>query len=68
MLYLHYLVRVKFDVLLLTCNTLLVKDRKKLNTVFCIYLNVFEQTLGDSEGQGSLAHCCSWGCKESDMT
>ena len=24
----------------------------------------FEQTLGDSEGQGSLA----WGCKESDLT
>ena len=28
----------------------------------------FEQTLGDSEGQGSLAHCSSLGCKESDMT
>ena len=26
----------------------------------------FEQTLGDSEGQGSLACCRSWGCKESD--
>ena len=26
----------------------------------------FEQ--GDSEGQGSLACCCSWVCKESDMT
>ena len=24
----------------------------------------FEQTLGDSEGQGSLACCSSWGCKE----
>ena len=23
---------------------------------------------GDSEGQGSLACCSSWGCKESDMT
>ena len=23
----------------------------------------FEQTLGDSEGQGSLACCSSWGCK-----
>ena len=21
----------------------------------------FEQTLGDSEGQGSLASCCAWG-------
>ena len=28
----------------------------------------FEQTLGDSEGQGSLACCSPWGCKESDMT
>ena len=28
----------------------------------------FEQSLGDSEGQGSLVCCSSWGCKESDMT
>ena len=28
----------------------------------------FEQTLGDSEGQGSLAFCSSLGCKEWDMT
>ena len=28
----------------------------------------FEQTLGDSEGQGSLVGCSSWGRKESDMT
>ena len=28
----------------------------------------FEQTLGDSEGQGSLVYCSSWGRKESDMT
>ena len=28
----------------------------------------FEQTLGDSEGQGSLACCSPGGCKESDMT
>ena len=27
-----------------------------------------EQTLGDSEGQGRLACCSAWGCKESDMT
>ena len=27
-----------------------------------------EQTPGDSEGQGSLACCSSWGCKESEMT
>ena len=30
--------------------------------------NEFEQTLGDSEGQGSLACCSPWGCKELDMT
>ena len=28
----------------------------------------FEQTLGGSEGQGSLVCCVSWVCKESDMT
>ena len=27
-----------------------------------------EQTLGDGEGQGSLACCSPWGCKESDTT
>ena len=26
----------------------------------------FEQTLGDSEGQGSLVRCSLWGRKESD--
>ena len=28
----------------------------------------FEQTLGDSEGQGNLAGCSPWGQKELDMT
>ena len=28
----------------------------------------FEQTLGSNEGQGSLACCIPWGCKELDMT
>ena len=28
----------------------------------------FEQTVGDTEGQGSLAYCSSWGCKQLDMT
>ena len=28
----------------------------------------FEQTPGDSEGQGSLACCSPWGLKELDMT
>ena len=27
-----------------------------------------EQTLGDSEGQGSLVYCSSWGHKGWDMT
>ena len=27
-----------------------------------------EQTLGNSEGQGSLVCCSPWGCKESDTT
>ena len=27
-----------------------------------------EQAPGDGEGQGSLACCSSWGCKESDTT
>ena len=27
-----------------------------------------EQTLGNGEGQGSLASCSPWGHKESDMT
>ena len=28
----------------------------------------FEQTLGDSEGQESLAYCSSWSHEESDRT
>ena len=28
----------------------------------------FEQTSGDSEGQGSLACCNPWGSRELDMT
>ena len=28
----------------------------------------FEQTLGDNEGKGSLAHFSPWGHKELDMT
>ena len=28
----------------------------------------FEQNLGDTEGQGSLACCSPWGRKESDAT
>ena len=28
----------------------------------------FKETLGDGGGQGGLACCDSWGCKESDTT
>ena len=28
----------------------------------------FEQTMGDSEGQGSLVCCSPWGHKELDVT
>ena len=37
---------------------------------WCHWLNghEFEQTLGDSEGQGSLAGCSPWGRKKSDTT
>ena len=28
----------------------------------------FKETLGDSEGQGNLACCSPWGCKELDTT
>ena len=31
-------------------------------------LDLSEQTVEDSEGQGSLACCSPWGSKESDMT
>ena len=27
----------------------------------------FEETLADSEGEGSLACCSPWGCKESNL-
>ena len=34
----------------------------------CLSGHEFEQTLGDSEGQGSMACCSPWGYKELDMT
>ena len=34
----------------------------------CFSGHEFEQAPGDCEGQGSLAFCSPWGCKESDMT
>ena len=32
------------------------------------YGHEFEQTLGESEGQGSLDCCIPWSCKESNTT
>ena len=33
-----------------------------------LYGHEFEQALGVADdGQGSLAYCSPWGCKESDM-
>ena len=34
----------------------------------CIHGHEFEQALGDGDGQGSLACCSPWSCKESGMT
>ena len=34
----------------------------------CLSGHEFEQTLGDGEGQESLACCGPWSCKELDMT
>ena len=34
----------------------------------CFSGHEFEQAPGDDEGQGSLAFCSPWGCKESDTT
>ena len=34
----------------------------------CLDGHEFEQTQGDGEGQGRLACCNPWGCKESDTT
>ena len=33
-----------------------------------LYRHEFEQALGVDDGQGSLASCSPWGCKESDTT
>ena len=31
-------------------------------------MDKFEQALGDGEGQGGLACCSPWGCRELDVT
>ena len=33
-----------------------------------LYGHEFEQTPGDSEGQGSLARCSTWGRRDLDVT
>ena len=33
-----------------------------------VSMHMSEQTLGDNEGQGSLACCSSWGHKDLDTT
>ena len=35
---------------------------------YCLDGHEFEQTLGEGEGQGSLACLSPWGCKGLDMT
>ena len=39
-----------------------------LDGIFESMENEFEQTLGDSEGWGSLVCCSPWGCKELNTT
>ena len=45
-----------------------VTDDKMTRQAHWLNGHKFEQTPGDSEGQGSLACCSPWGYKESDMT
>ena len=47
---------------------MLRRGRQRMRLAPSTQWNEFEQTLGDNEGQGSLACCCSWGHKELDMT
>ena len=53
-----------------------IEDRRRrgqerirwLNSITDSMDTKFEQTLRDSEGQGSLVSCSPWDCKELDMT
>ena len=42
-----------------------VTEDKIVGWHYWLYGKEFEQTPGDSGGQGSLAYCSPWGCKES---
>ena len=44
------------------------KGHQRMRWVDSISGHEFEQTLGDSEGQGHLECYSPWGCKESDTT
>ena len=44
------------------------RGRQRMRWLDSMNGHKFEQTPGDSKGQGSLACCSPWGCKESDMT
>ena len=44
------------------------RGRQRMRWLDGITDSMFEQALGVGDGQGSLACCSPWGCKESDMT
>ena len=44
------------------------RGRQRMRWLDGITEREFEWTLGDGDGQGGLACCDSWGCKESDTT
>ena len=43
-------------------------QRMKWLDVIIDLMDMFQQALGVVDGQGSLASCSSWSCKELDMT
>ena len=42
------------------------KEELEVRQHHCLNGHEFEQTLGDSEGQGNVACCSPWSYKESD--
>ena len=44
------------------------QDNEMVGWHYRLNAHEFEQTPGDGDGQGSLACCSPWGCKESDTT